>query len=354
MEVPKLPRVLLLVSCLSFVIYKSGQCILKYTSKPTGIDLSLENGVYEKSPQFTFCVKLNVSVLNQCGITLDEYEDEGLWANLSGPDFCKSPSQVLEKARVNLETVVTATRISYDAQDDQFIYLNDTNFWTVVDDPTGTCNSFYIPPKFHKHSVSEIRFYLGENAYKLYITTPGYLFSNPRRVSYCLKKDISQTILLNYDIFKIMGHQNDSCIEDEKYTTDKCYKDQAFENMMRELNCTWPFFQTKDHICTDIALAKRAMEIGEIYHKKHLKVCKWPCEYIKVMVEGNVKEKMSEKLYISFSFKETVKVLKSYYIYNELSLIAEIGGYVGLFLGWSVYQITDLPNYFIKLKQQFF
>ena len=41
-------------------------------------------------------------------------------------------------------------------------------------------------------------------------------------------------------------------------------------------------------------------------------------------------------------FPESFEVHKAYYAYDELSLIAEIGGYVGLFLGSSVYQITDL------------
>ena len=37
-----------------------------------------------------------------------------------------------------------------------------------------------------------------------------------------------------------------------------------------------------------------------------------------------------------------------------MNLIAEIGGYVGLFLGWSVYQITDLLDLSIEsLKRKF-
>ena len=32
----------------------------------------------------------------------------------------------------------------------------------------------------------------------------------------------------------------------------------------------------------------------------------------------------------------------SYYSYDDISFIAEIGGYVGLFLGASVYQCADL------------
>ena len=40
-----------------------------------------------------------------------------------------------------------------------------------------------------------------------------------------------------------------------------------------------------------------------------------------------------------------MKVIKAYYAYPELSFIAEVGGYVGLFLGFSIYQITDGVNF---------
>ena len=51
---------------------------------------------------------------------------------------------------------------------------------------------------------------------------------------------------------------------------------------------------------------------------------------------------------IQFLFPESIRVQRAYYAYSGVSLIAEIGGYVGLFLGWSVYQITDVVEYSIQ------
>ena len=45
-------------------------------------------------------------------------------------------------------------------------------------------------------------------------------------------------------------------------------------------------------------------------------------------------------------FPDRVKVVKSYKIYSGLALIAEIGGYVGLFLGVSINQITVIISAF--------
>ena len=43
-------------------------------------------------------------------------------------------------------------------------------------------------------------------------------------------------------------------------------------------------------------------------------------------------------------FKQYIKVTKAYYSYTELELIAEFGGYVGLFLGISVLDINWISS----------
>lgn len=49
-----------------------------------------------------------------------------------------------------------------------------------------------------------------------------------------------------------------------------------------------------------------------------------------------------------------VTIFQAKYDYSFESMIAEIGGYVGLFLGVSVYQITGLIDYILsKMKYNF-
>ena len=43
--------------------------------------------------------------------------------------------------------------------------------------------------------------------------------------------------------------------------------------------------------------------------------------------------------YLHLEFQRVVKTTTGQYSYGGLELIAEIGGYVGLFLGYSVFQI---------------
>ena len=47
--------------------------------------------------------------------------------------------------------------------------------------------------------------------------------------------------------------------------------------------------------------------------------------------------------------QENVKVGQAYYSYSPLSLMAEVGGHVGLFLGCAIIQVSQLPHLLVKL-----
>ena len=50
-------------------------------------------------------------------------------------------------------------------------------------------------------------------------------------------------------------------------------------------------------------------------------------------------------------FNKIISVTESYYSYTELELLAEFGGYVGLFLGLSVFDLSRLlEQIFLKSK----
>ena len=53
---------------------------------------------------------------------------------------------------------------------------------------------------------------------------------------------------------------------------------------------------------------------------------------------------------VSIIFHELITMSTDQYSYNWLNLVAEVGGYVGLFLGYSVFQLTDLLDKIIFFK----
>ena len=76
--------------------------------------------------------------------------------------------------------------------------------------------------------------------------------------------------------------------------------------------------------------------------------CNKPCSYVTLRTNMIFdREKYHNTIArVQIYFKENIIVTKAYHIYSGLTLIAEIGGYVGLFLGISMNQIGKLLDMF--------
>ena len=48
--------------------------------------------------------------------------------------------------------------------------------------------------------------------------------------------------------------------------------------------------------------------------------------------------------YLKLWFQENIKVMKSSYLKSGYSLISDMGGCIGIFLGWSILQINEYIN----------
>ena len=80
--------------------------------------------------------------------------------------------------------------------------------------------------------------------------------------------------------------------------------------------------------------------------------CPYPCHFSTILLT-NRDEKIIRDGYshLSLQFEESVKVTKYSYSYGKLEFLAEIGGYIGLFLGYSAFHISFALNYFIKAAE---
>ena len=83
------------------------------------------------------------------------------------------------------------------------------------------------------------------------------------------------------------------------------------------------------------------------FSKENYEGCYYPCSYFIVTTKQDLTFDIPPNLSkVTLSFEQLIQETKSYYTYSELSLIAEIGGYVGLFLGISVNQMPYLLDIF--------
>ena len=114
---------------------------------------------------------------------------------------------------------------------------------------------------------------------------------------------------------------------------------------MTRYGCHTPFGSFKDNICINTSLADSAVKLRKELEKID-GLCKHPCKFLKVTLinpmsaecSSCVKQKIGK---LELSFDRVVKKTKAFRSYQFLSLLAEIGGYIGLFLGYSIYSLGD-------------
>ena len=135
------------------------------------------------------------------------------------------------------------------------------------------------------------------------------------------------------------------CHPSEEYSFDDCVHEEVLEKSLDELECSTPFSPDLDHICKDIEKAENASEILKSTFRKDMsEVCQYPCTFLEILP-------ISPKVFLTslhsgpslrLNFKKFVTVTKSSYSYTGLEFLGEFGGYVGLFLGFSILDLSHV------------
>ena len=157
-------------------------------------------------------------------------------------------------------------------------------------------------------------------------------------------------------------------MNDEKdYNKDFCVNKAIEKESLKQIGCTTPYAHDKNHICKN---KDEGYAAWKLYYKNLpganifrtmawqssnvTKECFNPCKIFTFMTrsfEKYKKGKTSDSTVVIY-FEENIKVTRDYYIYTKINLIAEIGGYVGLFLGVSVNQVTNLIDFIVARVKQ--
>ena len=80
--------------------------------------------------------------------------------------------------------------------------------------------------------------------------------------------------------------------------------------------------------------------------------CARPCRMFKMRTRTFKYESLyaGYDTLIEMKFPELITITNDQYSYSWLNLLAEVGGYVGLFLGFSVFQVIDLMDHLLQRK----
>ena len=128
---------------------------------------------------------------------------------------------------------------------------------------------------------------------------------------------------------------------------------------MMEIGCTTPFGQNKSNVCNNtksgLKAATLSHDLSFVNITEAKRLCPKSCKY-QMMIFGAYKidksdeEETAKHSFLTIKFQRFVKLSKSRYSYTILELIAEFGGYVGLFLGLSINQLSKVFERIIEIK----
>ena len=146
----------------------------------------------------------------------------------------------------------------------------------------------------------------------------------------------------------MIDFDGEACVNQESYSKDKCSEDNLRQHSMASLGCTTPWNGIdKTSICTDADKGKEAIKLYKMAFGVANNNCSSSCQYIttRVIKTDNQLQPLVNGKGIGFMkiiSRENIKLTRATYMYTTLELIAEIGGYVGLFLGVSIIQVNAL------------
>ena len=135
------------------------------------------------------------------------------------------------------------------------------------------------------------------------------------------------------------------CVSVTENHYDQCIIEKMQELMINETGCTVPWVTDKNKTCSEPNLSKRAFQIYQENRRNQNGICPNSCNFTDVNLNPPIVENRQKSTAETvFYFKRDIKTSNEYFLYTELSMIAEIGGYVGLMLGVSFINIGSLIN----------
>ena len=339
-------HILIFISCGSFTTWQTIKCIEKYVADPHATLLELTN-IYESSqPEITFCIDrleaFNQSILEECGI--DHY--------LSGPwssELCPNPKELRDKLGIRSDQIIQlATALSTEKLRTKVLDKNEwkqLRSWCITLDLNVMTND-------EKVAYNILTFKLNLNA-TVYFHTKGK-FTDTYKGLEINTKTLTE-LDFGYEIVKLQSTEHATCNDDDNYSKDDCVLQEMYDTSMDTIGCTTPLGHIHDHICTTPDEAQKASKIYVDILVRNNYNCMDPCNTIlthySIIRKESTRKNLSE---LKINFPKKIKTVTSYQAYSFLSLIAEIGGYVGLFMGVSVLDIINVVNFLAIIQPHLF
>ena len=312
---------LLFCGCSAFVAFRGHECFKKFLSQPQHVEFSYIPSKEIPFPAFTFC--------------LENKNFEDLTSRLEKLDI------VYQDLTVN----------QIESQD-----LNLTKNAGLGYSLLTQCVSLILDREILKFGIKRLHFKWKNRTQneilRLNVHHPsnGFLWMpvGSANIWQAIDTQSYSVLGLEFEVLNLLRYQDAECNLDVEYNFDKCLDEYIYNQSMKILGCTSSLGLNEANICGS-GKEKMALELVKNLTRKSSKYneiaesCLYPCQSMSVQIKEVRKE--PNPYFTAIAMNHYIKVTTFKHSYTELELLAELGGYVGLFLGiLSVFQLRDLSN----------
>ena len=153
----------------------------------------------------------------------------------------------------------------------------------------------------------------------------------------------SEAFNLDFEILHFLRFKTTKCEQNPDYNIDDCFEKSFNGELMKNFGCIAKFGNNKTNVCPEGSKKEKAAygNLKKMIYGRNYNACTYPC----LLMDAKLIPSMARFLdhpSLKLDVSHFIKVTTFRYSYTELELLAELGGYVGLFLGISVFHLSDL------------
>lgn len=318
-------------------------CFRKYLTEPTAVNMVFVP--FEKIPDITLSVCppffFKPDVIRKYGIQALSYFG-GHWNTNETED--KDLRMVFEELSPDVSELVDFILIG-----SHRILPNDPGWTAKTDLQFGRCFALHINGFFNfSAGVYSNIILLARGSIYLGIQMKGQFYTTQSQQ--LIQRNKSTTFGLNLEFTKMLPMGNDTCSPKMDDGYDKCYIQTLKHDMEKSFNCSVPFppfgpkIDEATPICRDLSTATK---VATSLNYNLAQACSQPCRKVSVEWSSFQRPDSDNRTSARIALPEVVPYIFSYKHYTFVTMFAEIGGFVGILLGFS------LLNLFNTLKGTF-
>ena len=343
------------------VALKCWDCYIRFQNKLTGTSDLYKHISEVPFPDLTFCPVSGYKediLINNGLQNISDYTEESIWSSSNGN--AESPEELYIESTFSLEEIIGIVEVYLDRYingSEKVTFDPKSNQNPCGEDPknvflareyyfNGNCYSIVMPECVHQAGPLEVIVNVKE-AVDVFIHHPGQFLSPNSRSRIRILQNRHVKMALTHETVKLLPDFGTCTNDYPEGSYDNCIYSQLNNKTLEEIGCSVPWQANKSEICKDLSQAKIARDIYEKNRRNQEDICQDSCQLTNVYLGPTVEELQTSSTKVIFYFRRDIKLSTEYIVYQELSLLAESGGIVGLILGVSVLHIRYLFYYII-------